>query len=124
MPCRGYFHRIHFKNENIISYLNDAVDVVVPDLICMLDKDGNPFTTPNFYEGMEVNVFALPAPKVWTTEKGLKCLARNILNWVFPIFLLMQQNNHKKYLLYNDSRYFFYFLTKNSTYKKYPWHCF
>ncbi len=69
----GDTYRIHFKNENIISYLNDAVDVVVPDLICMLDKDGNPFTTPNFYEGMEVNVFALPAPKVWITEKGLKC---------------------------------------------------
>lgn len=64
---------IRFKNENIISYRDGEVDVVVPDLICMLDRDGNPVTTPNFIDGMEMNIFALPAPEIWKTPDGIKC---------------------------------------------------
>lgn len=66
-------YRIRFKNENIISYRDEEVDVVVPDLICMLDEDGNPVTTPNFRDGMEMNIFALPSPEIWKTPEGLKC---------------------------------------------------
>ena len=69
----GEAYKICFKNENIISYRNEQVDVVVPDLICMVDRNGKPLTTPNFEEGMELNIFALPAPEIWTTEAGLKC---------------------------------------------------
>ena len=64
---------IRFKNENIISYRDGEADVVVPDLICMLDRDGNPVTTPNFIDGMEMNIFALPAPEIWKTPDGIKC---------------------------------------------------
>lgn len=66
-------YRIKFKNENIVSYRDGVVDVVVPDLICMLDKDGIPVTTPNFSDEMEMNIFALPAPEIWKTPEGLKC---------------------------------------------------
>ena len=69
----GETYRIWFKNENIISYRNGEPDVVVPDLICMVDQEGKPLTTPNFEEGMELNIFALPAPEVWTCEAGLAC---------------------------------------------------
>ena len=64
---------IRFKNENIISYRDGEADVVVPDLICMLDRDGNPVTTPNFIDGMEMNIFALPAPEIWKIPDGIKC---------------------------------------------------
>lgn len=66
-------YKIWFKNENIVSYRNGKVDVSVPDLICMVDKDGKPLTTPNFEQGMELNIFALPSPEIWKTEEGLKC---------------------------------------------------
>ncbi|WP_303858110.1 DUF917 domain-containing protein [Aminicella lysinilytica] len=69
----GETYKICFKNENIISYRNGEVDVVVPDLICMLNDKGMPITTPNFENGMEINVFALPAPEIWTTDEGLAC---------------------------------------------------
>ncbi len=39
--------------------------VTVPDLICMLDGAGEPFTIPNFRDGMEMNVIALPAHELW-----------------------------------------------------------
>lgn len=67
----GEAYKIIFKNENLASYRNDRIDVTVPDLICMIDKDGDPMTTPDFRVGDEMNVFALPAPQLWTTAEGL-----------------------------------------------------
>jgi len=69
----GNKYKIRFKNENLISYCNNKVDVMVPDLICMINKEGNPVTTPNFKVGMELNIFALPAPEIWKTKDGLEC---------------------------------------------------
>ncbi len=66
-------YRIWLKNENIISYRNEEVDVIAPDLICMIGEDGNPLTTPNFENGDKMTVIALPSPEVWTTPEGLKC---------------------------------------------------
>lgn len=69
----GETYRIWFKNENIISYRNGEVDVMAPDLICMIGEDGNPVTTPNFSTGDKMTVIALPAPEIWTTPEGLEC---------------------------------------------------
>lgn len=66
-------YRIKFKNENIISYIDDEIDVTVPDLICMVDKYGQPVTTPNFNIGDELTILTLPAPSQWQTPEGLKC---------------------------------------------------
>lgn len=68
----GQRYKIDFQNENIASYFNGALDVTVPDLICMIDGSGNPMTTPDFAVGDEMNVIALPAPKLWTTQRGLE----------------------------------------------------
>lgn len=68
-------YRIWFKNENIISYKNDVVDVTVPDLICMIGKNGKPLTNPNFKVGDEMSIIALPSPEIWKTKKGLECLS-------------------------------------------------
>ena len=69
----GETYRIWLKNENIISYRNGEVDVMAPDLICMIGEDGNPVTTPNFSTGDKMTVIALPAPEIWTTPEGLEC---------------------------------------------------
>lgn len=66
-------YRIWLKNENIIGYLNDAVDVTAPDLICMIGEDGIPLTSPNFDIGQKMTVIALPSPEIWTTPEGLAC---------------------------------------------------
>lgn len=65
-------YRIDFQNENIASYYNEKLDVTVPDLICMIDEDGVPVTTPDFAVGDEMQILALPAPEPWTTPEGLK----------------------------------------------------
>lgn len=68
----GEKYRITFKNENIASYRNEKLDVTVPDLICMIDGNGNPMTTPDFAVGDEMNVIVLPAPLMWKCEVGLE----------------------------------------------------
>lgn len=66
-------YKIWFKNENIIGWKNDEYDTTVPDLICIIDNETNdPVTNPYFNKGMTVTIFALPAPKEWTTRKGLE----------------------------------------------------
>jgi hypothetical protein len=69
---QGESYKVWFKNEHIISWRNGVVDVTVPDLICVLDKNGIPVTNPFYENGMELTVFALPAPKEWLTERGLE----------------------------------------------------
>ena len=67
----GQKYDIAFKNETMVAYRDGQPEVMVPDLICMIDGSGEPFTIPNFKEGMEIDVFALPAHELWRTEKGI-----------------------------------------------------
>ena len=53
-------YRIWFKNENIVAYRNEKLDASVPDLICMIDKNGEPITTPNFKNKMVMIILGLP----------------------------------------------------------------
>jgi len=69
----GSEYKIWFKNENIIAWRDQKIDVTVPDLICMIcDDKKEPLTNPNYEIGMRVSVIGLPAPKVWRTNEGLK----------------------------------------------------
>lgn len=68
----GDTYKVWYKNEHLISYRNGQVDVSVPDLICVIDKDGTPVTNPHAEAGQELTVFALPAPEIWKTKRGLE----------------------------------------------------
>ncbi|MBU2883466.1 DUF917 domain-containing protein [Psychrosphaera sp. B3R10] len=68
----GRQYRVNVKNENLSATLDGKIDVTIPDLICCLDMDKlEPVTNPNFVNGMNVAIVILPAPKEFTTEKGL-----------------------------------------------------
>ncbi len=68
----GHSYKVWYKNEHLVSYLDEEVDVCAPDLICVVDRDGTPVTNPHYENGMELTVFALPAPEIWKTERGLE----------------------------------------------------
>jgi DUF917 family protein len=69
----GRAYKIWYKNENIIGWMDGAVHVTVPELICLMDEEGNPQINPLVKEGARLTVFVLPAPAEWTTERGLAC---------------------------------------------------
>ena len=69
----GHTLRIWYQNENIISWLDGAFFVTVPDLICMFDLDGQmPQLNPLARVGERGAVTALPAPAEWITPRGLE----------------------------------------------------
>jgi DUF917 family protein len=69
----GSQYHIWFKNEHIIAWRDDKVDVTVPDLICVFDEEnGEPNLNPYFRDEMKVSVIGLPAPQPWRTERGLE----------------------------------------------------
>jgi len=70
---RGHRYRIWYKNEHIVSWLDEEPDVTVPDLICVLDpKTGEAITNPNCQQEMDVAIIGYPAPALWRTPRGLE----------------------------------------------------
>ncbi len=74
---RGEFaasrYRIRFKNENIVAWKDDAVSVLPPDLISVVDSGtAVAIANPEFEPGRLVTVLGFPAPALWRTPAGLR----------------------------------------------------
>jgi len=71
----GHSYQIQYKNEHYASWLDEAIDVTVPDLICLLcSRTGEAITNPNCRKGADVAVVGFSAPDVWRSPKGLRLL--------------------------------------------------
>ncbi len=67
--------KVWFKNEFILSWLNQNPYIACPDLITMIDIDtGEPIINSQLAPGMRVVVFGLPAPEALCTPIALKML--------------------------------------------------
>jgi hypothetical protein len=74
---RGEFassrYRVRFKNENIVSWKDDVVSVLPPDLISVVDSaTAVAIANPEFDPGRQVTVLGFPAPAIWRTPAGLR----------------------------------------------------
>ena len=68
--------RLWYRNENIVMWKNDTVDVTAPDLICILDAEtGMPIGNPMLTKGQRVAVLLFPCDPMWKTERGLELLS-------------------------------------------------
>ncbi|MEA4963717.1 DUF917 domain-containing protein [Lutispora sp.] len=69
----GDTFKVWYKNENIITWRNGEYFATVPDLVCIVDDDNKePLLNPYGEKGKNVSLIVLPAPKEWTTERGLE----------------------------------------------------
>lgn len=87
---KGQKYKIWYKNENIIAWRDNEFDTTVPDLICAMDMTSQePILNPHFSEGMNVVIYALPAPAEWVTEKGLSVFGPRSFgfdtDWISPL---------------------------------------
>ena len=63
---------IHFQNENLIVKVGDEIMAMVPDLICILDRETcEPILTPSLRYGQRIIVIGLNAPPQLCTSDGL-----------------------------------------------------
>lgn len=67
--------KVWFKNENLMSWLDDKVYVTSPDLISITSSDLVPTSNPIIDEGKEYFVFGLPSDSKWRTPKGLEVMS-------------------------------------------------
>ena len=64
---------IDFQNENLIARLDGDVVALVPDLICLVDRDtAAPVTTEVLRYGLRVAVLGIPAPAILKTPLALQ----------------------------------------------------
>lgn len=68
--------RVWFKNEHLVSWLDDEPYVAGPDLMCILERgsfEGLSNFVPNAtHDGKEVTVFGIKAIDAWKTPKGIE----------------------------------------------------
>jgi uncharacterized protein len=66
---------IDFQNENLIARLDGEVVAIVPDLICLVDRDtAAPVTTEVLRYGLRVAVLGIPAPAILKTPIALQAV--------------------------------------------------
>jgi DUF917 family protein len=64
---------IDYKNENMIAWDgNGKMLMEVPDLICVMEKNGTTWTNADLKKGLDVVVIGIPAHQKWTQLKGKK----------------------------------------------------
>lgn len=77
---RGKFEkhafRIWFKNENLISWMDEKPYVTCPDLICVVDSKTcqglSNFVKSGKHNDREVTIFGIKAHERWKTKKGVE----------------------------------------------------
>ncbi|MGC8699127.1 MAG: DUF917 domain-containing protein [Candidatus Acidifodinimicrobium sp.] len=72
---RGRKMKIWFKNENLMSWVDDKVYVTAPDLITITYLDLTPTSNPIKEEGKEYLIFGLPSDQKWRTTQGLEVMS-------------------------------------------------
>jgi len=72
-PYAASHYRVRFKNENIVSWKDDVVSVLPPDLISVVDSaTAIAIANPEFEIGQSVTVLGFSAPALWRTPAGLR----------------------------------------------------
>lgn len=81
----GHRYRVWFKNENIVSWLDDKPDVTVPDLISVvLRRTGEPISNPNLKADMDVAVLGFRSPAEWRKKKALEIFTPRAFGFDIP----------------------------------------
>ena len=71
----GHRFKVWYKNENMISWLDDSPYVTCPDSLCVLDAEtgrGLSNWGGDYTEGRKVAVIGIKAADLWRTPKGLE----------------------------------------------------
>jgi len=80
--------RLYIKNENLVLLIDDEPAVTCPDLIGLLDADGQPISNSDLRIDQKVEVCVLPAPQLWRSSRGRKLFSPRLFDFNFEARLL------------------------------------
>lgn len=64
--------KVEFQNEYLVLRCGSSIRAVVPDLICILDRDSaEPITTEGLRYGQRISIIGVGAPEILLTKRGL-----------------------------------------------------
>jgi DUF917 family protein len=87
----GHELKIWLKNENLLSWLDEAPYVVTPDLLCILDtKTGRALTNTRMRVGQKVLVFAVPSDRFWRRPDNVDLVSPRHFGFDIP-YVPMEQ---------------------------------
>jgi DUF917 family protein len=82
---RGERLRIEFQNEYLVAERGNEVLAVVPDLICIVDREtAEPVTTEILRYGLRVAVLGMPAPRMLKTPAALAVIGPQAFGYDTP----------------------------------------
>ena len=72
----GHKMRVWFKNEHLVSWIDEKPRVTGPDLICVIENESfeplSNFQPDATHNGKKVTVYGIPAIENWRTPKGME----------------------------------------------------
>lgn len=72
----GHNMRIWFKNEHLVSWIDEKPYVTCPDLLCVVESTDftglSNFVQSGTHDAKDVTVFGLKATELWRTPKGIE----------------------------------------------------
>jgi hypothetical protein len=72
---KGRIMKIWFKNENLISWIDDIPYVTSPDLIILVhSEDASPVLNPHLKRKDKVSVIGIPSEPVWRSPRAIEIL--------------------------------------------------
>ena len=72
---KGQKYRVYFKNENLLAWRDDVLDITCPDNIIMVDAEsgkGMYNMGDQAQRGRKVAVLGVSAEEIWKTKRGLE----------------------------------------------------
>ena len=65
--------QVIFQNENLVARRNGKTVAIVPDLICMVDREtGQPITVEHLRYGQRIKIIGVSAAPILRTPEALK----------------------------------------------------
>jgi DUF917 family protein len=92
IKSNGSFLRIWYKNEYLLSWMNEQPFISCPDSILIVNRitgQGLSLWTEDFYQkNIDVAVFFKPSAPIWQTKKGLEIFGPQVfdLNWKYKSY--------------------------------------
>lgn len=82
---QGRTATIELQNEFLVMWIGDAIAAIVPDLICMVDRErGTPSTTEVVRYGLRLAIVGIPAPAQLTTPQALQFVGPRAFGYDLP----------------------------------------